>query len=92
MKRTIYLSLLLLVLVPALTWAQEQKISFTFSMVRIDSVYDSAPPTGVSRLMEYYKPEMERRMMTVVGYAPLEMRSFRPQSPLSNFAADALLA
>lgn len=92
MKRTIYLSLLLLVLVPALTWAQEQKISFTFSMVRIDSVYDSAPPTRVSRLMEYYKPEMERRMMTVVGYAPLEMRSFRPQSPLSNFAADALLA
>jgi len=92
MQRKVFLFLLLFLIVSSALWGQEQKINFGFSVVRIDSVYDAAPPTGVSMLMERYKPEMERRMMTVVGYAPHEMRSFRPQSPLSNFAADALLA
>ena len=71
---------------------QEQKQRFQFSMVRIDSVYDHALPSKVSHLMEYYRPEMELRMMTVVGCAPREMRAFRPESPLSNFAVDALLS
>jgi len=61
-------------------------------MTRIDSTYDAAPPTQVAHLMEYYRPEMERQMMQVLGFAPVEMHAFRPQSPLSNFAADALLA
>jgi len=87
----IFFLLLFLIISPAI-WGQEQKITFGFSVVRIDSVYAVAPSTKVSKLMEYYRPEMERRMMTVVGYAPQEMRAFRPQSPLSNFAADALLA
>ncbi|MCL2727484.1 MAG: 5'-nucleotidase C-terminal domain-containing protein [Bacteroidales bacterium] len=92
MKRIVYPYLLLLFCFPAQTWAQEQRVRFEFSMTRIDSTYDSAPPTQVSQLMEYYRPEMEREMMRVLGYAPHEMRSFRPQSPLSNFAADALFA
>ena len=92
MKRIIYLPFLLLFCFPAHTWAQEQRVRFEFSMTRIDSVYDAAPSTLVSSLMDYYRPEMERQMMRVLGYAPHEMRSFRPQSPLSNFAADALLA
>ena len=71
---------------------QEQKPRFQYSIVPIDSLFDHAPPSKVSRLMAYYTPEMERRMNTVVGNAPKEMRAFRPQSPLSNFAADALLA
>ena len=73
-------------------WAQEQKVRFDFSMVKMDSTYQAGPPTKASKLMEYYRPQMEQRMMTVVGFAPQEMRSFRPESPLSNFAADALLA
>lgn len=73
-------------------FGQEQSFRFEFSMVKMDSTFDKAPPTQVSRMMEFYKPEMESRMMSVVGYAPQEMRSFRPESPLSNFAVDALLA
>jgi len=91
MKRAILISLLLSLFTSPVIWAQEQKVQFAFSMVKIDSVFDAAPPTKVTKLMEYYRPEMERRMMTVVGFAPQEMRSFRPESPLSNFAADALL-
>lgn len=83
---------LLFFIFPFPLFGQGQKPVFQFYMVKIDSVYDHAPPSKVSRLMEYYKPEMERRMMTVVGYAPQELRSFRPESPLSNFAVDALLA
>ena len=90
MKRSLYLLLFFLFTCVAL-WGQEKKFNFSFSMVRIDSTYDAAPATQASRLMTLYRPELERRMMTVVGYAPQEMRSFRPESPLSNFAADALL-
>ena len=92
MLRKICLFPLLFVIASSAIWGQEQRIRFEYSVVRMDSLYDAAPPTQVSRLMELYRPEMERRMMAVVGYAPHEMRSFRPQSPLSNFAADALLA
>jgi len=92
MKRIVCLSLLLLFFLPALTWAQEQGVRFEFSMIRMDTSFDDAPPTQVFHLMEYYRPEMKREMMRVLGFAPVEMNSFRPQSPLSNFAADALMA
>jgi len=91
MKRLFYLCLLFFPLTAPAVWGQEQKVAFGFAMMRIDSTYDVVPPVKVSRLMDFYRPEMERRMMEVVGYAPDEMRSFRPESPLSNFAADALL-
>jgi len=88
MKRFIFIILLL----PFALFGQERKPVFQFSMVKIDSTYNHATPPKFSRLIEVYRPEMERRMMAVVGYAPKEMRSFRPESPLSNFAVDALLA
>ena len=92
MRRVIPLYLLFFLLAAPFVWGQEQKVTFGFAMTRIDSTYDVAPPVALSRLMGYYRPEMEKRMMAVVGYAPEEMRSFRPESPLSNFAADALLS
>jgi 2',3'-cyclic-nucleotide 2'-phosphodiesterase (5'-nucleotidase family) len=91
MKRIVSLLLFISLLPTSVIWAQEQNIRFKFYTVQIDSTFDAASPTKASLLMNYYRPEMERRMMTVVGYAPHEMRSFRPESPLSNFAADALL-
>jgi len=91
MNRITFLCLFLFLFASSPIWGQEQKLRFEFSMVQIDSTYQIALPTKTAQLMEYYRPEMERRMMEVVGYAPQEMRSFRPQSPLSNFAADALL-
>ena len=90
-KRLFFLSLFIPLLASPILWGQERTVRFYFSMVRIDSTFDAAPPTRVSSIMAYYQPEMEHRMKTVVGYAPQEMRSFRPESPLSNFAADALL-
>ena len=101
MKRFVFVSILLSLLLFPTVWAQEQRVRFEFSMVRIDSIYDAkgtglshtveaGPPTKVSRIMAHYRPKMEKRMMEVVGWAPREMRSFRPESPLSNFAVDAL--
>jgi len=92
MKRIAQLFLLLSLLFLSTVWGEGQSLQFQFSMVKIDTTFEAAPPTKVSQLMARYRPEMERRMMTVLGHAPREMRAFRPESPLSNFAADALLA
>ena len=91
MRRFLLLSLLLFLHTASEVWGQESKFRFEFSMVQIDSTFDSTSPTPVSHLMGRYRSEVESRMMTVLGFAPQEMRSFRPESPLSNFAADALL-
>ncbi|MCL1973645.1 MAG: 5'-nucleotidase C-terminal domain-containing protein [Bacteroidetes bacterium] len=88
--RRIVFSLLLWLFAASLTLAQEHKVRFEFAMTRMDTLYDAAPPLRVSRIMHHYRPELEKEMMQVVGFAPAEMRAFRPQSPLSNFAADAL--
>ncbi len=50
-----------------------------------------AMPT-VQQIMDKYSPELHRKMGKVVGYTVSEMRSYSPESPLSNLAADALLA
>ena len=92
MKRFFFLSLFTILFAAPAIWGQERLLRFEFSMVQIDSTFDAAPPTKISSLMAYYRSEMERRMMTVVGFAPQEMSAFRPESPLSNFAADALLS
>ena len=91
MKQIFYPLLLFFLLFGATAHGQAQRYAFGFSMVRIDSTFDAAPPTKTARLMANYRPELEKKMMAVVGFAPKEMRSFRPESPLSNFAADALL-
>jgi 2',3'-cyclic-nucleotide 2'-phosphodiesterase (5'-nucleotidase family) len=59
-------------------------------MTKIDTTVNATPPAKVVRLMDTYRPKMTKKMMEVVGFAPVELRSFRPQSPLSNFAVDAL--
>jgi 2',3'-cyclic-nucleotide 2'-phosphodiesterase (5'-nucleotidase family) len=47
---------------------------------------------AVQRIMDTYSPELHKQMGKVVGYTVSEMRSYSPESPLSNLAADALLA
>ena len=71
--------------------AQQTPIRLKYAYTVMDSSYDAAPPTRVTKIMQRYRPMMENKMLAVVGYAPEALESGRPESLLSNFAADALL-
>ena len=72
-------------------WAQQNPIRLKYAYTVMDSSFDAAPPTAVTKIMQRYRPLMETKMMAVVGHAPVALESGRPESLLSNFAADALL-
>ena len=75
--------------IPSLLSAQ----GFTYKaeMVRMDSTWDRNNSVEVAKIIGEYKPEMDRLMQEVIGFSEFEMQSGRPESLLSNFAADALL-
>ena len=75
--------------IPSLLSAQ----GFTYKaeMVRMDSTWDKNRNGEVTKIIGEYKPEMDRLMQEVIGFSEFEMQSGRPESLLSNFAADALL-
>jgi 2',3'-cyclic-nucleotide 2'-phosphodiesterase (5'-nucleotidase family) len=58
----------------------------------VDERYDSLLDRSVSRLLASYRAQLEKQMARVVGYSPLPMKAEKPESPLSNFLADELLA
>jgi len=57
----------------------------------MDSTWDKNNNPEIARIIGEYKPEMDRLMQEVIGFSEFEMSSGRPESLLSNFAADALL-
>lgn len=61
-------------------------------MLMDTSVYQQKASPAVKKIMQQYAPEVNRRMNKVVGYTTVAMDSYPPESPLSNMAADALLA
>ncbi|MDP3451751.1 MAG: 5'-nucleotidase [Bacteroidales bacterium] len=82
---------LFIILLPLISFSQEFGFSYRVSRVLMDSTWDKNREPVVAGIIEFYKPEMDRMMQQVIGRSDVEMRSSRPESLLSNFAADALL-
>ncbi len=57
----------------------------------MDSTWDRLTEPKVEAIIGYYKPKIDSLMDRVIGSTHYEMRSFRPQSPLSNFTTDAMM-
>lgn len=91
MKYRFILIPLLFLLLPLALNAQQKSFTYKASRVHMDSTWDNNNEPIVAGIIEYYKPEMDRLMQQVIGYTDYEMRSGRPESLLSNFAADAML-
>jgi len=89
-KKSILIYLAFLVL-PIVVNAQQTGFTFRASRVLMDSTWDKNNEPVVAGIIEFFKPEMDRLMQQVIGYSDYEMRSGRPESLLSNFAADAML-
>lgn len=71
--------------------AQNLRYSYKAERVLMDKSHDEPAEPVVQAIIGRYKPEMDRKMQEVIGISEVEMRSSRPESLLSNFAADALV-
>jgi 2',3'-cyclic-nucleotide 2'-phosphodiesterase (5'-nucleotidase family) len=91
MKRLLFWTILCgMTLISPMSCAQERTVFLEASRVLMDSLWDAPEEPVVKGIIEFYKPEMDRLMQQVVGYTEYEMRSGRPESLLSNFAADQM--
>ena len=87
MKRILLLSVLLL------TCLGEAAGQFTYKWtpVPMDSTWDTMKDVRATLVIEKYSPQVAP-LQEVVGYSEDEYRSGRPESGLSNFAADVIRA
>ncbi len=92
-KYIIFLTTLLVLqaVLPLSLISQERNFTFKATRVLMDSTWDKNNEPVVNSIIDFYKPEMDRIMQQVIGESESEMRSSRPESLLSNFAADLLL-
>ncbi len=83
--------LISLVIWSSLAIAQVNRFEYKGSRVLMDSTWNTPEEPVVKGIIAKYKPEMDKKMQEVIGISVKEMRSARPESLLSNFAADAMV-
>lgn len=76
------------ILLPVLAFSQ---VDYKWETVRIDSTFDNGKDYSVVKIIEKYSPLMEP-FQEIIGYTDEVYQSRSPESPLSNFAADAIRA
>ena len=88
MKHRISLLFALLLLLPVAAGAQ---IIWKWTPVPIDSTWDDIKDLRATETIARYSAQVEP-LMEIVGYSEDEYRARRPESGLSNFAADVIYA
>ena len=76
----------LAVLLPATVSAQ---LRYNWSTVRMDSRYDNGTDRTAAEIIGKYSP-MVAPLQEIIGYSEAEYDKARPESGLSNFAADVI--
>jgi len=89
LKRILIFTVLLHMTLQAIS--QETGFKWKATRILMDSTWNAPEEPVVKGIIDFYKPEMDRLMMQVVGVTDHEMRSGRPESLLSNFTVDAML-
>ncbi len=79
------------ILYPAAVYSQSHIKDVRFERVLMDSRFDGKGDSLVNSIISHYKPMMDK-IMEVIGETNHEMRSARPESELSNLAAEALFS
>lgn len=65
------------------------QFKYEYQSILLDSTYNIVDLT-VQNYIEQLRERMNKELSVVIGEAEQEMRSFKPQSPLSNFLTDIL--
>ncbi len=81
--------ILLCFLISALPVASFSQVNYKWETVRIDSTFDNGKDYTVTEIIGKYD-SLVAPLQEIIGYAEDEYRARYPESPLSNFAADAL--
>ena len=85
MKRILLLTVLLL----AFTGEAEAQFTYKWTPVPMDSTWDSGKDMRATLVIEKYNPQVAP-LQEIVGYSEAEYDKARPESGLSNFAADVV--
>lgn len=67
------------------------KYQYQYQMICLDSTYDAKINPKLAKYVDKKRHQMEKQMQVVIGHTDVEMESFAPESPLSNFLTDLLL-
>lgn len=67
------------------------KYHYQYQMICLDSTYDAQVDPKLAKYVDKKRHQMEKQMQVVVGHTEMELESFAPESPLSNFLTDLLL-
>ena len=83
----------LLVLLPALSLcpATQAQIRWKWTPVHVDSTMDDIRDLRAAEIIARYSPQLDP-LQEIVGYSEAEYDKHRPESGLSNFAADVIRA
>ncbi len=87
MKRTVLIAALLL----ALPGAAVAQFTYKWTPVPMDSTWDYMKDLRATMVIEKYSPQVAP-LQEIVGYSEDEYDKLRPESGLSNFAADVVAA
>ncbi len=71
---------------------QQKKANFEIEgkLIQMDSTWDSKVDSTLLKTIEPYKSKIDSVMNQVIGESTATLKSFRPESPLSNLVADVL--
>ena len=67
------------------------KYKYQYRMVLLDSTYDAKVDPKLAKYVEKKRHKMEKLMQVVIAHTDVELESFAPESPLSNFLTNILL-
>lgn len=71
--------------------AANAQVSYKWSTIRMDSAYDDIRDDAATKIIAKHTPRLAP-LQEIIGYSKEEYESRRPESPLSNFAADIIRA
>lgn len=69
---------------------QAQSFTYKWQRVAMDTTYESKQPNLVDSILMRYQPGIES-LMEIIAYSEVEMDKHKPESSLSNLAADIIL-
>ena len=88
--KTVYVFLAAACLSVACTRQPRQITAMQSRAIAVDSTADAIQDTAYLRSLQSVQEELSGQLNIPIGYAPVPMKAFLPESPLLNWATDAL--
>lgn len=81
----------LIVIIGTLYYPEQPQLVISASRVKVVAMDSDSGATEVRKLLGYAREKIDEVKRPVIGEAAVALNKYQPESPLMNFAADALL-